>query len=179
MLFLRRPDFLIFKRLMALTLSPTELRSVRTTSASMMARRHCKHPRYHRKSKESCRSHEWLWLLCTKFFVNFHQQYGWLLSDHKTVTQPLRKLVRPGSSRLSDFKQRWLVTIFHESTVLFHQLLYILPQGYWSLLGLRSQLVHDPCCWFPNDVRIHFAPAQVLAVGFYEAELFKKGFFFC
>ena len=48
-----------------------------------------------------------------------------------------------------------------------------------SFWDREASLFSDPCCWFPNDVRIQFSTRTVLAVGFdTEAELFKEGFFF-
>ena len=48
-----------------------------------------------------------------------------------------------------------------------------------SFWDWEASLFSDPCCWFPNDVRIQFRTRTVFAVGFYtKAELFKKGFFF-
>ena len=68
---------------------------------------------------------------------------------------------------------------FHESTVLFHQLLYILPQGYWFLLEQKAACSCDPC-WFPNDVTFNFGTCTVLAVGFPPSRTLQEGLFlFC
>ncbi len=107
----------------------------------MMARRHCKHPRYHRKSKESCRSHEWLCTALPNSLVNSSSAVWMAAEWPRPLNSTIWRALLIPSSRLSDFKTAMTGDNFSRVNGSFHQLLYILPQGYWFLLVLRSQLV--------------------------------------